>query len=346
MAKMFLTLADLGKLWDPDGKLGFAQQVDMTWQANELLQVLPWVPCNDKTKHMVLQRVGLPTVYETMLHGGTLPSTGVDAQMWVPTAYFTSLEEIPKKLADLSGDAEGLRWQRSRGHYEAHAQNMASTMFYGNTLTDPDSMPGLSFMYSSTTKNNSQNIILGGGAGGDNASMWLIGFGTDAISGLYPANTMAGLEHIYAGECWVENAGGAVGGTLTLKRELVYRDHYSWMAGVLNANWKWAVRICNISVNNLVSGINDANLIQLGESAVHRLPTTAVRTPDPNSPVRRIGWFMNRTLREMVDRQSRQQVAAGGQLRYEVVDGIQRQVFHSIPMYTMDQLTNSEALVA
>lgn len=345
MAKMFLTLADLGKLEGPDGNLEFKDQVDMTWQANEVLQVLPWIPCNDKNKHMILQRVGLPTVYETMFHGGTLPSTGVDAQMWVPTAYFTSLEEIPKKMADDTGDPEGLRYQRSRGHYEAHAQNMASTIFYGNTLTDLLSFPGLAFMYSSTTALNGQNVLKAGGAGSDNTSLWLLGFGDDAVSGLYPNGSMAGLEHTYAGPAWVENQGASAGTPYTGKRELVYRDHYSWTAGLLNANWKWAVRICNISVNALVSGVNDANLIQLAESAVHRLPTTAVRTPDPNSPVRRVAWICNRTIREMIDRQSRQQVAAGGQLRYEVVDGIQREIFHNIPMYTNDQITNSETLV-
>ena len=201
-------------------------------------------------------------------------------------------------------------------------------------------------MYSSSTATNGQNVIKAGGTGSDNTSLWLIGFGDDAITGLYPENTMAGLEHIYAGEVWNENAGGAVGGTLTLKKELVYRDHYSWMMGINNANWKWAVRICNISVNALVSGVNDANLIQLGESAVHRLPTTAIRTPDPDSPVRRVGWFCNRTIREMIDRQSRQQVAAGGQLKYEVVDGIVRQIFHNIPMYTVDQINNSESLAS
>ena len=118
------------------------------------------------------------------------------------------------------------------------------------------------------------------------------------------------------------------------------------MMGIANANWKWAVRICNISVNALVSGVNDANLIQLAESAIHRLPTTSIRTPDPNSPTRRVGWMMNRTLRLFVDRQSRQQVAAGGQLKYEVVDGMNREIFHNVPMYTVDQLGISETLVA
>lgn len=346
MAKTWLTLADLGKLYDPENNLGVAKQIDMTWQANEILQVIPWIMCNDKTKHMILQSVGLPTVYETQFHGGTLPSTGVDAQMWVPTAYFTSLEEIPVRMAKTTGNPEALRWSRAKKHYEAHAQNAASAAFYGNVLTDADSLPGLSFMYSSSTAVNGQNVIKAGGAGADNASMWLMGFGDDAICGLYPEGAMAGVEHTYAGEVWTENAGGVAGGTLTLKRELVYRDHFSWMMGVLNANWKWAVRVCNISVNSLVSGVNDANLIQLAESAVHRLPTTSIRTPDPNSPVRRVAWMMNRTLRLFVDRQSRQQVAAGGQLKYEVVDGMQREIFHNVPMYTVDQLGIAETLVA
>lgn len=339
----WMTLTQLAKLWDPSGKLAISKQVDMMWQANEILMPITWIPCNDKTKHMVMQSVGLPTVYEQMVNSGVLPSTGVDAQMFEPTAKFTSIEEIDKELADLSGDAMGLRWQRGRKHYEAHAQNAASAIFYGNTLTDPDTIPGLSFRYSDTTKLNAQNILDGGGTGATNASIWLIGFGDDACSGLYPANTMAGISHVDDDIQTIENSGGGVGGTLTLKRQQVYRDYYYWRMGIMVANWKWVVRIRRIDVVNLLAGNNDADLVQLTEDALHCLPTTSVITADPNGAARRIGWFMNRTLRKMVDRQSRKAVMAGGQLDYAVVDGVKRRTLHDIPMYTVDQLTDSEA---
>lgn len=332
------TLAELMKLLTGAG--AFAHVVDMMRQANEILDVMTWMACNQGDEHMIVQSVSLPTVYEAMVNRGVLPSDGKDIDLYEPTATFRSWQEVDADAAELTGDPAKVMSDKSRKHRQAHSRNFVSSLFYGNSLTDPDTFPGLAQRYSDPTDNNGQNIINGGGAGVDNASIFLIGFGEDAVSGLYPANTPAGLATEDKGKVTKENADG----TTDSLRD-VYRSKFSWHCGLAVEDWKWAARICNLDISDLkAQNDNAANLLQLTEDALYCLPSTAVKT-DANTNGRRMGWFMNRTLRKMIDRQSRTAVQLGGQLDYVVVDGVRRKALHGIPMYTVDQMTNAETLV-
>lgn len=335
----FPTLADLIKLLKADGS--FANQVDMMRQANEILDVMTWTECNMGDEHMISQEISLPTVYEAMINRGILPSDGKDDNIYFPTATFRSWQEIDADAAEATGNPAAVMAQRSRKHRQAHARNFVSKLFYGNSLTDPDTFPGLAQIYSDSSQNNGQNIIKAGGAGADNASIWLIGFGEDALTGLYPRGSMAGLKTEDKG---LQTKGNADGTTDSLRD--VYRAKFSWKCGIALADWKWVARIANIDISDILAN-NDAaaNLLQLTEDALYCLPSTAVMT-DANQNGRRMGWFMNRTMRKMIDRQSRLQVQQGGQLDYVVVDGVRRKALHGIPMYTVDQLTNAESLAS
>jgi hypothetical protein len=55
---------------------------------------------------------------------------------------------------------------------------------------------------------------------------------------------------------------------------------------------------------------------------------------------------MNRTCLEMLEIQVRDDVQAGGQLKYETVDGMPQTSWRGIPIRVMDQLLETEATVA
>ena len=336
----FPTLPELMKLLTGGGE--FAKSVDMMRQANEILDVMTWMPCNQGDEHMILQSISLPTVYEAMINHGVVPSDGQDTNLYEPTATFRTWQEIDADAAELTGDPAKVMSDKSRKHRQAHARNFVSSLFYGNSLTDPDTFPGLNQRYGNTNpaEENSQNVIDAGGTGSVNGSIYLIGFGEDAVSGLYPDHTIAGLQTEDKGKVTKENADG----TTDSLRD-VYRAKFSWHCGLAVEDWKWAARICNIDrVNILAQNASAANLLQLTEDALYCLPSTAVMT-DSNTNGRRMGWFMDRFMRKMIDRQSRLQVMAGGQLDYVVVDGVRRKALHGIPMYTVDQMAVDEARV-
>jgi hypothetical protein len=332
------TLPELMKLLTGGGQ--WAKSVDMMRQANEILDVMTWMPCNSGDEHMVLQSISLPSVYEAMINKGILPSDGADTNLYYPTATFRTWQEVDADAAEATGDPAKVMADKSRKHRQAHARNFVSSWFYGNSLTDPDAFPGMAQAYSNPNDQNGQNIIDGGGTGSVNASIWLIGFGEDAITGIYPEHSMAGLQTEDKGKVTKNNDGG-----VTDALRDVYRAKFSWKCGLDIEDWKWAARACNIDVNNILAqNASAANLLQMTEDMLYCLPSTAVMT-DANTNGRRMGWFMNRTMRKMIDRQSRQAVMVGGQLDYVVVDGVRRKALHGIPMYTVDQLTNSEARV-
>lgn len=334
----FPSLVDLLKSMNAAGQ--FVRAVDMMRQANEILDVMTWMPCNSGDEHLIVQNVTLPTIYEAMINRGILPSDGKDYDIFEPTATFRSWQEIDADAAEATGDPAKCMADRSRKHRQAHARNFVSNLIYGNSLTDPDTFPGIMQRYSDPTDNNGQNMINAGGVGSDNASILLMGFGEDAVSGLYPKGTIAGLQTDDKGKVTKSNADG----TTDAWRD-VYLSKFSWSCGLSIEDWKWCARICNIDKSDILAN-NDsaADLLQLTEDALYCMPSTAVMT-DSNSNGRRMGWFMNRTMRKMIDRQSRRSVQAGGQLDYAVVDGVRRKTLHGIPMYTVDQMTNAETLV-
>jgi hypothetical protein len=98
------------------------------------------------------------------------------------------------------------------------------------------------------------------------------------------------------------------------------------------------VRICNLDISNLVGKINSpADLPELMIKAIHRVPSLKIGKPV---------FYMNRTVREMLDIQERDDVQTGGQLTYEYVDGKPVTRFRGIPVRIVDQLLETEATVS
>ena len=196
----------------------------------------------------------------------------------------------------------------------------------------PEQFNGLSIRYSSTTAKNGRNILLGGGAGSDNSSVWLVCWGDQTVHGLFPKGSQAGLLHEDEGLVTIENANGVTGA-----RMRAYRERWLWKVGFAVKDWRYAVRIANIDISNLVAKSSAADLSELMIKAIHRIPNLKMGKPT---------FYMNRTCIEMLDIQRRDDVQAGGQLKYEVVDGERIMSFRGIPIRMCDALVQTESLVS
>ncbi|MEI6424115.1 MAG: major capsid protein, partial [Lentisphaerota bacterium] len=192
-----------------------------------------------------------------------------------------------------------------------------------------------SVRYSSLSAANAQNIIAGGatgGTGGDNTSIWLIGWGAQSLFGIFPKGSKAGLEHKNLGEETVEATAGIAG-----TRMRAYRDMWIWDCGIALRDWRYTVRIPNIDVTNLVGKTSAADIIELMIKAIHRIPNIrAVR------PV----FYMNRTCMEMLDIMRRDDVISGGGLTFADVDGKIQYSFRGIPIRICDAILETETLVS
>lgn len=325
-----LTLSDWAKRLDPDGKVPTV--VELLSQTNEILTDMMWKEGNLPTGHRVTVRTGLPTVAWRLLNQGITPGKSTTAQIDEQTAMLEAWSEVDKDLAELNGNIGAFRLSEAMAFLEAMNQEMASTLFYGNSGTAPEEFTGLATRYSAISgATNGSNVISGSGTGSDNSSMWLVGWGDKSIFGIFPKGSKAGLVHEDYGLQTVQTATGIGTG-----RMRAYQERWQWKSGISLKDWRYVVRIPNIDISNLVAKSSAADLIELMIKATYRLPTlNGVR------PV----FYANRTVMQMLDIQRRDDIISGGGLTWETVDGKRQASFRGIPIRLVDALTEAEAQV-
>ena len=324
-----LTLADWAKRLDPDGKIPMI--VELLEQTNEILIDMLWLEGNLPTGHRVTVRTGLPTVAWRLLNQGITPSKSTTAQIDEAVGLLEAWSSVDVELAKLNGNTAEFRLSEARAFIEAMNQEMAATLFYGNSGLAPEEFTGLAVRYSSLSANNAQNIIDGGGTGSVNSSIWLVGWGEQSIYGIFPKGSKAGLEHNDLGEETVEVAGGIAGSLMR-----AYRDQWKWKAGIALKDWRYVVRIANIDITALTTETAAANITKLLIKAIHRIP---------NLGVGKNVVYANRTIMEFLDIQRYDNGIAGGVFSLREIDGKWIPFFRNIPMRVCDALLETESRV-
>jgi hypothetical protein len=201
-------------------------------------------------------------------------------------------------------------------------QEIADTIFYGNETTEPEAFTGLAPRFNLTTAANGENIILGGGAGTDNQSIWLVVWGPNTCHGIVPKGSKAGIQQRDMGEVTIENVDGAGG------RMQAYRSHYRWDAGITVRDWRYIVRIPNIDKSLLTADVSTgANLTDLMVRAIELIPNLSAGRP---------AFYVSRLLRSTLRRQIINNVK-NSSLTMDTVAGI--------PVRRTDAISADEALV-
>jgi hypothetical protein len=267
------------------------------------------------------------------LNQGVATSKSTTAQIDEMCGILEAWSEVDQKLAELNGNVKQFRLSEAQAFVEAMNQEMAQTVFLGNAGLAQEEFTGLTPRYSAISgATNGSHVISGGGAQSDNSSIWLVVWGANTIAGIFPKGSKAGLRHEDLGLVTVEVTAG-VGGT----RMRAFQDRWVWECGIAVRDWRYAVRICNIDISNLVSKSSAADLIDLMIKAIYRIPTLKAGKP---------AFYMNRTCCEMLDIQRRDDLVSGAGLTYDVVDGKQVRTFRGIPIRICDQLPENETTVS
>ena len=322
------TLLDLAKVKDPDGSI--AAVVEILNQQNEVLPDMSWREGNLTTGHKTTVRTGLPAPTWRKLGGGVQPTKATTAQITFGTGMLENYNEVDKALADLDNNTAAFRLSQSRPTIEGINKEMADTLFYGNETSEPEAFTGLSPMFNSLTADNKENIIEGGGTGTDNGSIWLIVWSPETVFGIVPKGSTAGLTVRDLGEVTVENVDGSNG------RMQAYRTHFRWDAGLAVPDWRFVVRIANIDKSAIVKdAATGADLPDLMFQAIEQVP---------NLSMGRAAFYMSRTMRTWVRRQSADKVK-NATLTIEQVGGVPVMFFHGVPLRRVDALAADEARV-
>lgn len=319
-----LTLADWGKRVDPNGKID--KITELLSQTNPILQDMLIVEGNLPTGHRTTVRSGLPSATWRLLNYGVQPSKSTTVQITDSIGMLESYAEVDKSLADLNGNTSEFRLSEDRAFIEAMNQQMAQTLFYGDTSVNPQQFMGLSSRYSSKTAGNGQNIIDAGGTGTDNTSIWLVTWGENTVHGIFPKGQKAGLHMEDKGQQTLRDANN--------NPYEGYRTHYKWDNGLSLRDWRYVVRIANIDVSDLSVPGSAANIVSLMVKALHRIPNRGMGKPV---------FYMNRTIGQALDLQSLDKASLA--LSVKETEGEWWTSFRGVPIRETDAILETEARV-
>lgn len=329
------TLLDvLGEI-APDGSQ--YDTAEILTQATEVLQDMTWMEGNLITGHRDSVRTALPTPSFRAINEGVPVTKEASAPIEETCAMLEDFSQADRDLALLSGNVAQYRLKKARGHIIGFAHTMAREVFYGNAATNPKGFTGLMPRFNSLSTAVSQtanNVINAGGTGTMLRSVWLVGWSEDTVTGLYPKNTIGGLQHEDATSHITGGDGMALsdaGGNLYMG----YRDHWVWRCGLMVKDWRYAVRIANIDQTLLTfNAATGPNLQDLMIQALERIESLGGVRAAIYAP-RTINTF----LRRQAVSQKNQFLAIG-----EVGETVMS--FGGVPIRRVDALNTNEAQVS
>ena len=331
-----LTLADWSKRIGPDGKID--PVAELLSQQNDVLEDIVFKEANQPTSHVVNIRTGLPTVYWRAYNQGVPSSKSTTAQVTEPCAMLEARSHIDAKLLALNNNSAEFRLSEESAFIEAMNQEMTGKLFNGNVGTDAKTFTGLATRYSSTAAGNGGNVILAGGAGSDNASIYLVVWGEQTVFCPFPKGSRAGLQSRDLGEESVQDASG--------NWYQAARSLFQWDSGLVVKDWRYVVRIANIDVSDWI-GVTGSqastaatNLLKLMMRAIARIP---------NFNMGRAAFYANRSIQEglMIQALEKSNAALGiKEALTQFGTKINQLQFMGIPVRGVDQLGIAETLVS
>ena len=157
--------------------------------------------------------------------------------------------------------------------------------------SNPEQFNGLAVRYNTintATSEVAKNVISAGGSG-NCTSVWLVVSGPSTVHGIYPKGSQAGLQTQDLGEFDALDA--------SMGRFRAVGDLYKWKCGLHVKDWRYVVRIANISISDLLAGTGtQANtaatwLPKLMVKAMARIPQVGMGRP---------AFYASRTVKEML----------------------------------------------
>ena len=330
-----LTMLDWAKSIDPDGKV--AKTVELLSQSNRILDDMLFKEGNLPTGEQTSIRTGLPTAYYRLINAGTPSSKSTKAQVTENAAILTARSEVDQDEAELNGNVAQYRMDEAASFVEAMSQTQAETLIYGSAA-NPEEYVGFANRYNDLSAANADNIIVGGGSGSDNTSIWLVNWGENKVFGVFPKGSSAGLSHEDLG---LDDATDGSGNKFR-----AYMDIWKWKNGLVVKDWREVVRIPNIDVSDLVGKVTTQAIT--ASTAIDKLMALAIDHL-PNGPGEKAAFYVNRTvashLRIMAMDRSTGAVTIEPAIN-QWGNTIQELRFLGIPVRLVDRITNAESVVS
>lgn len=326
----YLTLADLYRKMDGGGQI--AEVIDMLAEINPIMDDSIAVECNDGSSHLTTVRTGLPSGTWRKLYQGVQPTKSTTRQVTDTTGWLEAYSEVDAKLVMLAGkNGNALRLDEAEAFIEGMSNQMATALFYSDTAATPEQFLGLASRFDDTTAANGGQIVLGGGAGADNTSIWFIVWSTKTTHLLYPKGSKAGIQREDLGKTTKEKSDGSM--------YEVYREHFQWDIGLSVRDWRYVSRVANLDVSEIntngQSGSKDIDEYMI--DAFYKLRQRRVRNG-------KAAIYCNTTIKTALHKLAKN--TSNVNLTIGTFEGQEIVSFLGLPIRECDSILNTEALVA
>jgi len=329
-----LSLLDVARRIDPDGKAAAIAEVMNA--SHEILEDIPFVEGNLPTGHKSTLRASVPTPTWRLLNQGVVRVKTQTNQITTTCGMMENYSDIDKDLALLNGNTQGFRMQEDKGIIEGMSQSLATTLIYGDTDINPERFVGLAPRYYTLAGSATSGNIINAAGAAALTSIWLVGWAPDKVFGIYPKGSKAGLEQQDLGEVTALDATG--------NPYQAYRTHYQHKVGLVVADWRYVVRICNINTTALLTAGDvadtSANIIKMMSMAIDIIPTAGSA---------RLVFYCNQVVRAML--RVKYMSRSNSWITLENLQGaggIMRPTlgFMGIPVRRVDEIVSTETAIA
>ncbi|MCC8189345.1 MAG: hypothetical protein LIP77_01740 [Planctomycetes bacterium] len=325
------TLVDWANHLDPNG--AYAATVEGLRKENEILDDMVFIEGNLPTGHETTYRTELPEIELVGYNEGVTPSKSAKGKIRETCATLMGFSEVDKRLADLASKKAEFLASEDEGFVQSFNDRMAAILMHGNAQ-NPKSIDGLLTRYSPAypfrpddtylKKEVQEHIIDAGGSGDRCASVLLVGWGKDTVTGMFPKGSKAGFNKVEMGLQTITGENG--------KKFVGYQTQYFWDFGLVVRDPRFIVRVMNIDTEQLTKDAKSgADLLDLLVVA-----TETIQSLSSCRPV----FYCSRPMRTWMRRQFMNK--ANLLLNLDTIAGRQVLTFDGIPVRRVDAMNKPE----
>lgn len=334
------TLVDVTATYGEAGEAQ-GQIAEILERENPVLEDMSWKEGNLITGERTWVRTQKPGVAWRRYNQGVPRSKGTVGAFDEAAAQLAATSQMDRSLAVLGGNPARARMNFAKPFFSSMNDEMAETLFYGNSFYESKEFTGLSPRYNDLDGVTGDQIIDAGGTGTDNRSIWIVNWGEETITGLYPKGTKAGLMHMDTTSNLRAGPDGYPIGDQVADESgnpyLAYTDYFQWDCGLAVKDHRHAVRIANIDFSLLTRDrATGADLEDLIIQGFHRLAATG-----PNAAI-----YVPKPIGAMLHRQAVADSRGGrGLTGFEDIGGRKVPSILGLPIRSLDALNVDEARV-
>ncbi len=329
LTSTYLTLLDYAKREAPGG--GIDQIIEVLAASNPIVADANVMEGNLPTGHRSTQRTTQPTGTWRLLNYGVAAEKSTTKQVTDNCGILEAYSKLDVDVASLNGNEPAFRASEDNAFIAGMNSTVATALFYGNQGLDPEQMHGLSPRYALTTGEYGSQIINGGGSGSDNTSVWVVTWGPQTCSLIYPKGSKAGLTAEDMGKQLVTDSNSLM--------YTAYVTKFQWKLGLCLRDYRYVIRIANIDYSDLtVDATAGADLMDKLVDAYYARPSIDLGN------MAKTFIYCNKTIAKFLHKQA--QNKSNVNLTIDSPAGKPIVSFLDAPIRVCDNITVAEATIS